>query len=251
MKIHFLKEDALVYFKNNIDKHLEHYLDEDNSWMIEIYKEYRGEDESPFGEFKLGVDEIKMYMPAEKAELTDYNNVKILYNALKNISDTQATDERLWVGLAHNELWKFMNYRCKINKDNLSVDKIKRNYFFNNGNKRSLIVHPLARLWWVGRLTYDENSSEKYRALDYMKNDFGTKVLTLFSSNFTNNPAITRAILNAIVDIELTGIKVTRTQYQELIRYVNLLGGVIILDYLSEDELKDKIILHYCEIHNV
>ena len=79
MKIHFLKEDALVYFKNNIDKHLDHYLDEDNSWMIEIYKEYRGEDESPFGEFKLGVDEIKMYMPAEKAELTDYNNVKIFF----------------------------------------------------------------------------------------------------------------------------------------------------------------------------
>ena len=78
-----------------------------------------------------------------------------------------------------------------------------------------------------------------------MKVDFGTKVLSLFSSNFTNNPVITRAILYAINDLTDSGEKISRKDYLEMIRYVNLLGGIIILDYLTEDELKNKIINHY------
>ena len=94
-------------------------------------------------------------------------------------------------------------------------------------------------------LLYDKNSSNPFKALEYMKVDFGTKVLSLFSSNFTNNPVITRAILYAINDLTDSGEKISRKDYLEMIRYVNLLGGIIILDYLTEDELKNKIINHY------
>lgn len=251
MKIHFMKDDALIYFKGNVDANLQNYLSNDNSWIYERYAMYKGEGESPFAEFKFEVPDFQMDMSSEKPENTDYNNVQILYTALKDISDTQASDERFWVGLAHSELWKYMQYRCKLKTDDIVANKIERNYFFSLGNKRSLIVHPLARMWWVGRLIYDSHKKDHFSGLEYMKIDFSTKVLSLFSSNFTNNPNITRSILNAILEIELNGEKVSRSAYLEIIRYVNLLGGIIILDYLSEEELKEKIINHYCEVHNI
>lgn len=235
-----MTENAVAYFKENISYNLSNYLSDNNLWMFEKYNQ-----SSPLIEFKFEVPEFELDTTSDKPESTDYNNVKILYTALKEISDTQASDERFWVGLAHGDMWQYMKYRCKINKDNLTENKIMTNYFFNYGNKRSLIVHPLARLWWVGRLTYDKNSSNPFKALEYMKVDFGTKVLSLFSSNFTNNPVITRAILYAINDLTDSGEKISRKDYLEMIRYVNLLGGIIILDYLTEDELKNKIINHY------
>lgn len=250
MKIHFLKEEALAYFKGNIKSNMTQYLDSIYDWVQKKYTSYKNNNESAFGEFKIEIPEFSMDMSSnEKPESTDYNNVKILYSALKNVSDTQATDERLWAGLAHSDLSEYMIYRCKLNAENITEKKILTNFFFNYGNKRSLIVHPLARLWWVGRLLYDENKDNPYEALEYLKNDFSTKVLSLFSSNFTNNPSIVRAILNAISALESTGEKVDRKKFLELIRYVNLLGGIIILDYLSEEELKNKIIEHYYNLH--
>ena len=240
MKLHFMKDDALAYFKANVKYNCHNYLNKDNKWIFEKYS-----DCSPLIEFKFEVPDFEMDMTSEKPESTDYNNVKKLYTALKKITDTQASDERFWVGLSHDELWDFMQYRCKLTKDNISENKILTNFFFNYGNKRSLILHPIARLWWVGRLVYDENSSNPFRALEYMKSDFGTKVLSLFSSNYTKNPIILRALLQAIIDLENDGYKISRKDYLEIIRYVNLLGGIVILDYLSEDELKEKIIRHH------
>lgn len=243
-----MKEEALAYFKGNVKSNIGQYLDDDYHWVEEKYAAYKNNKEGAFGEFKIKVPEFAMDMSSEKPESTDYNNVKILYSALKNISDTQATDERLWAGMAHSDLLKFMIYRCKLNVESIDEKKILINFFFNYGNKRSLIMHPLARLWWVGRLLYDENKKNPFEALEYLKTDFSTKVLSLFSSNFTNNPTIARAILNAISDLELAGEKVGRKSYLELIRYTNLLGGIIILDYLAEEELKEKIKKHYYEV---
>ncbi len=247
MKIHFMKDEALTYFKGNVEFNLKDYLSPMNGWVSEKYSAYKNSTESAFGEFKLDIPDFSMDMSSDKPESTDYNNVKILYLALKKISDTQAADERLWVGLSHSSLYGFMRYRCKLDEEKIGKEKILGNFFFNYGNKRSLIVHPLARMWWVGRLLYDETREDPFEALEYLRKDFGTKVLSLFSSNFTNNPVIVRAILTAILEIERSGTKVGRSTFLELIRYINLLGGVIILDYLSEEELKNKILDHYYE----
>lgn len=250
MKLHFMKDDALVYFKNNIEKHQDKYLEKTNDWIIQAYQDYKGTDESPFVEFKLEVKDFEMDMSEEKSSVTDYNNIKILYETLKKLSDTQASDERLWVGLAHSELYDYMQYRCNL-KEEVSAQKIRGNFFFAHGQKRSLIMHTLSRLWWAGRQVYDETSQDNYKALEYMKVDFPTKVLSLFSSNFTNNPTICQSILLAIADLERKGYKISRESFLELIRYVNQIGGIIILDYLSQDELKDKIMNHFFEINHI
>lgn len=241
MKLHFLKEDALYYLKSNIDINEKNYSLPTNDW---IYESFDGE--NPFCEFKIEVEDFTMITEAERPESTDVQNAKIVYNALKNITDSQATDERLWSGLEHGQLWDYMQYRLKTSKGNLTTDSIKTNYFFKQGANRSLIVNTVSRLWWVGKHTYDKtNTTDPFYSMKYFEVDFTTKILTLFSSNFTNNPKITRALLNGIVFLEDDGAKVSREQYHSLIRYVNMLGGTYILDYLTTEELQEKIIRYY------
>lgn len=248
MKLYFMKDKALAYFKGNLDFTSKYYLNKDISWMEEIYLNQSNVSNNIFAELKVDVPDFNLNMSAEKSDTTDFENMKIFYTALKNLSNSQATDERLWAGIAHANFWEYMQYRCKFNEADLTKNKIIGKFFFNHKH-RSLILHPLAKLWWVGRLVYNEKKENPFEGLEYLKTDFGTKVLTLFSSNFTNNPKITRAILLAVSKLEKYGEKINRLKYFELIRYVNLLGGIVILDYLSEEELKEKIVEHYVEVN--
>ena len=181
MKIYFMKEEALYYFKTNVEIFKHEYLNKDNNWIIEKYKSFKGE--SPFSEFKLEVPDFTLETNQEKPE---YNNVKKLYDALKDLSNIQATDERLWAGLAHYNFWNYMLYRGKFTND-INKNKILSDFFFQSSKRRNLITHSLSRLWWIGRLTYDKKRQNPYEALEYLKTDFRTKVLSLFSSNFTSN----------------------------------------------------------------
>lgn len=241
MKIQFLKENALERLKTNIEANIDKYSESSNSWIYEYF-----EDENPFMDYKKEVSEIKLNMSAERPESTDVENSKILYLALKDLDNSQASDERLWAGLAHGQLWEFMIYRCKMSSSKMNADSIKSNFFFKRNPRRAIIVNTIARLWWVGRLTYDEsNKDDPFYAIKYFETDFSTKVLTLFSSNFTNNSKITLALIKAILDIEDENGKISRQEYQALLRYLNMIGGTFILDYLSEDEIKAKLVKYY------
>ena len=158
--------------------------------------------------------------------------------------------ERLWSGLAHGQFWNYMQYRLKTSSRNLNSESIKSNFFFKRSIGQSINRNTLARLWWVAKQTYDENNPENpFHLMKYFEKDFYSKAFLLLSSNFSNNPKITHALISAIMMLEEKGIKVTTNQYIQLIIYVNMLGGVFILDYLSKKDLEYKIINHYKSIY--
>ena len=71
MKLYFMREDALTYFKSNVENNLKNYSLKDNKW---VYSKY----ENPFEEFKIQVPDFDLDMSSDKPEATDYNNVKII-----------------------------------------------------------------------------------------------------------------------------------------------------------------------------
>lgn len=242
MKIQFLKEDALYQLKANVEYNRLNYSSESNEW---IYR-YFGSDNNPFLDFKAEIPDFKMFMDSEYPERTDVENAKIIYTALKSLTASQATDERLWAGLAHGQLWDYMQYRMKTSSKNLSAESIKTNFFFKYGVVKSLTINPISRLWWASKSIYDEeNEDNPFHLMEYFRTNFSKKVFLLFSSNFANNPKIVKAFLSAIIYIEDKGIKVTTDQYGSLIRYVNMLGGTYILDYLTKEKLKFKIVNYF------
>ena len=104
MKLHFLKYDALASLRANVEGNLEKYLLPTNDWIYEFFGE-----EDPFGEFMTTVGDISFVYAEKEQGKADVQNVITLYSAMMNITDTQASDERLWAGMCHGDMWEFAN----------------------------------------------------------------------------------------------------------------------------------------------
>ena len=243
MKLRFLKNDSLYVLKNDIKINTEHYKEKSNNWI-----QTATSTESNFIDFKLEVDDFNLVI-SSNPEKDDLENVKILYSNLKNVTDSQAGDERLWAGLCHDAFWEYMQKRWPLDKAKDKVKYIKKNYFFAHGEKRSLMTNALARLWWMGRLTYDESNIENpYELLDYLSQDFNGRGFPLFGSNFSNNRKLLKIFLYTIKEYEETNnikyssIEESRKKFLEMIKSMNMWSGKLLLDFINEDELRKKII---------
>ncbi|MGC7872070.1 DUF6339 family protein [Desulfosporosinus sp. SYSU MS00001] len=237
MKLYFLKEEALETLKGNIKTNLRNYSNITNDWIINFFN-----GENPFIEYKKEVNDFKLSMTYEKPEESDIENIKIIYPAMSNISETDATDERLWSGLEHSIFWDYLRYRWSTSKKQPSDKDILNHYFFSQYKKRSLITNTLAKLWWIGKLTYDIKRKNPFELTEYLKHDFATKIRILFSSNFSNNPKIVRSLLSSLIKLEHEGFVISREVFIESTKYLNVLGGTYILDYFEEEELSEKLI---------
>jgi hypothetical protein len=236
MKILFLKENHLLNLKENITENYSHYFNSTNNWINDEFY-----NESPFGEFKIEVPDFELFTDSDKPEETDSKNIRRLYSAMKHLTETQASDERLWSGLAHGQLWNYLQYRWHSGERRSTPQNIKSRFFFAQNKRRSLFVNTLSRLWWIGKLVYDENRSDPFELLEFFKTDFSTKSLILFSNNYTSNPIVTRALLRVFKDYQEQGFTIPRSIWHETMKYVNVVGGAYILDYFTEDELAEKI----------
>lgn len=240
MEIKFLTQDALDFLKNNLEENLELYQFADSSWI----EQQVGYD--PFVLYKSEIDDFTLDPTAKEIE-----NVKLLYLSMRGLTDSDATDERLWSGLSHGTFWSFMqnnllqglqlNPRLKFNKG-----LVLNRYFFNiaeNGRKRSLYINNLAKLWWAGRLTYDkDDTTDPFKALTLFETAFSHKIINTFSSNFMANSEIRFAVFDTGLYLQNKGITIKGDTLIPLLKFLNQLGGSIILDVFSREELKEMLI---------
>lgn len=239
MKLLFLKEEALETLKHNIEYNIDKYKESNNNWVYELF-----DGENPFLEFKLEVNYFELKTDFNSAAEMELYNSKILYENLKMLSETQASDERLWAGLAHSLFYDFVRNRWKWDINNMNKPNyIKSRYFYSGGQARGIIRNTLAKLWWIGKFTYDVNRSNPFELTDVLGNgDMATRVSDMFSSNFSRNPKVGHAFLAAIKLYEDEGYKINGNIYRQTIQYLNAFGGMTLIDYLEEKELKNIII---------
>jgi hypothetical protein len=220
--------------KNNIKHNIQNYKESDSEWIYTYIRESGAIDYSS----SFYIDRLDM--SEDKPEKTDFKNIKILYSGLNDISDSQASDERFWSGLAHNEFWDYMQYRWPLSKATKDEETfIKKNYFFAHGNTRSLMTHGLARLWWMGRLTYDrDNTDDPYWIIRYLSTDINGKGFPLFGSNFSNNLIVLKVFIKTVMDVESKNRDLTREEFNKVIQMINFIGGISVIDSMVDKELK-------------
>ena len=242
MKVHFLTEDALVALKTNISGNLKHYADETNEWIYE----YFGID-NPFREYKHDFPDIRLSFNKEEIGKIDVDNTIALYSAMRTLTVTEASDERLWAGMCHSNFWSFLRERWQTNTiRDLKDSNVKSRYFFGQDKRRSFITNSLAKLWWIGHLTYDERQKDPFELTKYLTKNFSTKSLIIFSNNYMSNPSVAKGVLSALKYLNDTGYKIKgnndKAVYIEATKYLNVLGGTCVLDYFTTDEIKDRVI---------
>ena len=243
MKLHFLKYDALASLRANVEGNLEKYRLPVNDWIYEFFGE-----EEPFGEFMTTVGDISLVCTEKEQGKADVQNVITLYSAMMNITDTQASDERLWAGMCHGDMWEFLNKRWEASSSKkITKEDVLSRYFYGQGRRRSLITNTLAKLWWVGRLTYDPDRKDPFELTHYFEDDFSRKTLILFSSNYMSSRPVALGLLSALNDLERETASNGRERkliYQEASKYLNILGGTMILDYFTKEEIEARVKNH-------
>lgn len=245
MKVHFLTENALEALRTNLTANLRHYAENTNDWIYEYFGS-----ENPFMEYKQDFPEFTLsFNPDEELGKIDVNNTIVLYSNMKSLTDTQATDERLWAGMCHCDFWSFLHERWGMsNKNMIDRNNTESRYFFSKqqNKKRSLITNSLSRLWWVGRMTYDENRKDPFELTKYlsMSGLITSAILPLFSNNYISNKEIFVGLITALQTLENEGYDTSNRKQMmvEATKYLNVLGGTYILDYFKSEEIEERVI---------
>lgn len=239
MKLYYMRQEILEDLKNNIAHNIENYSNESNQWIMNQY-------ENPFLEYKKTVDDFELLVDPKDVGSSDMENVRILHSNLKFLTKSEAADERLWTGLTHSVFWNFMKERWS-SRPSKEEKQIGNRYFLTGGssNRRALFMNTISRYWWIGELIYDEdNIKNPYYLIEVFRGDFTTNVHTLLSSNFTSNTNILKGVLRPMLEYKEVNGSLSREEFQAIIRYANLIGGSYLLDYLSTEEIEEKICLY-------
>ena len=239
MKLYYMRQEILEDLKNNIAHNIENYSNESNQWIIDQY-------ENPFLEYKRTVEDFELLFDPKNVSVSDMKNVKTLHSNLRFLTRTEAADERLWAGMSHSVFWDFMKERWS-NRSAKEEKDIGNRYFLSGGssNRRALFMNTISRYWWIGELIYDEdNSKDPYYLIEVFSDNFITYVHTFLSSSFTSNTNIVKGVLRPMLKYKEVNGGLSREEFQAIIRYANLIGGSYLLDYLSAEEIEEKICLY-------
>lgn len=247
MKLHFIKESCLETLRHNMKSNLKLYRNDTNEWVAKECGE------EPFIEFKMEVPDFELsFVPSLETSAQDIQNAITLYSALKGLTDTQATEERLWSGLCHGDFYDFLQKRWDMaNAPKIKENEIATRYFLSKDQspKRALFTNSLSKLWWCTRLTYNEDFDDPFELTRYFASDFTTKALIIFSNNFMANKQVVKGLISALKKMENEGFvlssqKKKRGVYYEAARYLNVLGGTHVLDFFSAEEIQEKVENH-------
>lgn len=247
MKVRYLSERALNTLKSSLDAYLPYFAEETNAALIAKLKEDLESDEIFRDTNYVFPDEELSSSKESDAEL---GSIKAVYGAMKDLPSAVAMDERLWAGIAIDLGWKYVRERWDIQamfaqKDKSLKNKIHEHFFFMHNPRRSFTRNAISRLWWLGSLTYDEkNLEDPYRRTRVVTADLGY-VVDLLERNFSNNRRISSEFVDAVEaareKVKAEGKVILRPELRILCKYLNMLGGVYILDSMPEGKIYQKI----------
>lgn len=243
MKLYIMKREALETLKNNLPVvYGKYYTEKTNDWLWDIC----GGD--PFVEYK-DVPEFHLtsldadYKPGE----IDLNNCKIMFERLQFLSESQASDERLWAGLTHSTFYEYMRrrwgygYGTKPKSAEKEASAIQTRFFFKGSGRNGFYRNTLAKCWWVGHNTYDPNNKQNpFERLDIIGwNDLNSKVTEFFFNfTFSSNQRVLSAIIEALRQFNDAGRPLAvREHIRPALSYLNAVGGSVVIDCLDDEQI--------------
>lgn len=228
--VKFITEEALLEIKNNKSV-LYREVVSGKKALQEAFNS-----EKIVRETNIPGDDFALDMSSDRPETTDVENVKRVHKYMSALSESQASDERIWSAYTLSIFADYMRYRWPAESETAMMN----HYFFSYTAKRSLFRNGIARLWWIGHLTYDASREDnKFALTEYVCRKMD-HIYYLLDINFGNNPGIVRAVIKALMDSEAEGYDVDRGVVRRASEYINILGGTYLVDALSFDTVYAK-----------
>lgn len=247
MKLYFMKSTSLGVLKAELPNvYTKYFTEADGAWLMDIC----GED--PFEDAGIEVPDFELASLDDGASAgrIDLENCKIIYRNLKVLNETQASDERLWAGMTHGMFYSYMRRRWGYDRRapqdaQKDVSEILTRFFFQGGVRSGFYRNTFAKCWWVGKALCSEDRKNPFHMLDVLgASNLSSKINDIFYNNtFSSNPEIVKGVLFGVEYFAKQGNPlVVQKHIRPAMSALNALGGRVILDCLSAEEIKENFI---------
>ena len=179
----------------------------------------------------------------DEDNLKDLENAIRIHKLLSQLTPLQARDPRLWTRLTHVDCWSYMRKRWPLERFGTDSDKgvrfIATRYFVPQSESRALLRNGIARLWWTAHLSYDEQRTNSYELTTVLLHRLDI-TQQLLERNMGRAPAIVRGFLEFLMqnkDKLLVEGDHSRERIRRLAKFLNLHGGVCLLDSLTQTDI--------------
>lgn len=227
MRIYYLKDSALTELRHAIVANVGRYVS-DEPWLGNVFG-----DRKYLAEARLEIDAWPELKVPSGNELYELENTIAIHSALRHLTPSQASDERLWTWLAHGPFWPYMRARWSVEGQTNPARYILEHYFV--ADARSLVRHGLARLWWFGNATVVPGVERPYELTAALLKTTDARQ-SLMERQFWRNRRILTTLLQRIRYWEGQGLDfyAPRERFRRLCKSLNLYGGTLLLDAVDD-----------------
>lgn len=247
-KLVYVSDEFLDEFDTNFkSNYLPIYLEGDKEKITEIFSD-------PENVIESSIDFNYTDLVLEsKDPNANKKNMKIIWESLKHLSISEASNEKLWIALENTCYLDYHLDQLKLITGSNREKSVISRTIFNNGKKRSLIINSIASLWWIAYYTINPEAEDPFYLTDrFMEGTYRGNAIAYFSSNLVSNKNIVLGTLEAIYELIDEGKMIeNRYSYSSANKLLNLTGGVVILDLLSKDEIKTIVKENLPKMENV
>ena len=236
-QLRYYTAEAVEELRNTVSEHLDWYYGSAKPGDLQTIANVR--------ESRLASADLTglVIAPAQPSR-TDGANALVVYKALSQLTPHQASDERLWVFLCHQECPEYVSGRWLANRpdnDDAAVREV-RNHFFAAGNRALIRDNGLSRLWWLGKIASDVAPASPSEFLRILLHRQDVRSALIERPSVSTNRRVLRVIYKEMQQHWANGGKLfERETFRSWMRSLNRRGGVILLDALSDDALADLV----------
>lgn len=235
MYLRYFTEKAYDQLYENVESNKDKYLGTDD-WLADYF-----ENNDNYFCVSKAVDVKKFELESnpnntdsEKSK-EDLINVRILYDALKNLTPLQAANKYMWAYLCHQN----QRYIRERWLQNIRENTI-RERFFVKSDTSLWNDNALSRLWWYGYFTYDGgNRSNPYELTEILLTN-QTLATDVIDTLNRMNPNRIKGVLYGLRDyIEKIGkVSGVADDFRECKKYLNHYAAVADFDFLDYEDIE-------------
>ena len=238
INISVITDEALATVKGNIDKFTKIVTENpccSEAFLAELPEEC-------FVEKKYSIEDFELITSSDG----DYSNVDLtnavmLYEHLKDLPKHVLGDERFW-------LWIILKkgYAAAVQAMPMSSGKnvIKDHWLFGQGKRRGLMFGAISRAYYRVLLTRDDTLENPLELTEFATQNY-SRYREFTWRGYSNNKIIVIGALKAekqLVEEYGDAIESIKDYYPEIAKFISKLGSVMLLDFMSEDYIKNAVL---------
>jgi hypothetical protein len=232
MKARYLKGAILEELRQNIPNNLERYRSGSFEYLRTDFSNWFE------GTFDLDENQLSRLHTPDASEQHDEEHCARCYRALSGLSPYEARDERFWVYLTHTILLDYTRKRWPIPEDDaLAIGHI-RTHFFAHDKRQIERDNAASRLWWMARLCQRVSGIPLEDCLEVLLYRSDVRANIIERPTVSLNSVVFGAIIRKLhISYRAQKKLFERICFRGLMRRINSIGGVKLLECMTEDQL--------------